>query len=69
MFAISLFLGIQRFFVLWFILLLMKKIHRAFNTFYLLAKNSFSAVEGERGRGRLGGGAEFLVFLVSEIDT
>ena len=44
----------------------MKKIHRAFNTFYLLAKNSFSAVE--RGEGGLGG-AEFLVFLVSGIDT
>ena len=45
----------------------MKKIHRAFNTFYLLAKNSFSAVEG--GEGGWGGGAEFLVFLVSGIDT
>ena len=39
----------------------MKKIHRAFNTFYLLAKNSFSAVEGGEG------GAEFLVFLISGI--
>ena len=46
----------------------MKKIHRAFNTFYLLAKNSFSAVEGGEG-GWGGGGAEFLVFLVSGIDT
>ena len=46
----------------------MKKIHRAFNTFYLLAKNSFSAVEGGEG-GFFFGGAEFLVFLVSGIDT
>ena len=43
----------------------MKKIHMAFNTFYLLAKNSFSAVEGGEG----GLGAEFLVFLISGIDT
>ena len=44
----------------------MKKIHRAFNTFYLLAENSFSAVEGGKGGW---GGAEFLVFLVSGINT
>ena len=40
----------------------MKKIHRAFNTFDLLAKNSFSAVEGgERGWGG-GGVSSFLGF-------
>ena len=41
----------------------MKKIHRDFTTFYLLAKNSFSAVEGGEGGWEVGG-AEFLVFLV-----
>ena len=34
----------------------MKTIHRAFNTFYLLAKNSFSAVEGGKGERDVGGG-------------
>ena len=48
MFAISLFLGLQRF-LSCSLLLWMKKIHRAFNTFYLPAKNPFSAVEGEVG--------------------
>ena len=41
----------------------MKKIHRAFNTFYLLAKNSFSAVEGGEGGWEVGGGGGVSSFL------
>ena len=43
----------------------MKKIHRAFNTFYLPAKNSFSAVEGgEGGWGGGGGGVSSFLGLI-----
>ena len=51
----------------------MKKIHRDFKTFYLLAKNSFSAVEGGEGGWDFGGGGGgrscYFSWFNSGIDT